>query len=140
MLTAPLSRRFARLVTLALVTGCADGTAPAPIEGQYELRTVNGSPLPYTHTYSATASYTVRSQRVTILTGASWSSATSHVYVYPGLVRDETNAVDAGSFTYGESTGSLLLRSGGTSLTYPGNVSGRTLTMYRDGDKYLYER
>jgi hypothetical protein len=34
----------------------------------------------------------------------------------------------------------LTLRSGATSATYPGSVSGRTLTMSRDGAVYVYER
>ena len=136
------SRMRLLLATLLLLSAaCADGTRPAPAEGDYVLQSVNDEALPYTWTYPATSSsYTVRSQRITILSGGAWTSSTSHVFVYPGLTRDETNDVDGGTYTFDGSTGALVLRSDGTATVRTGSASGRRLTITNDADRLVYER
>ena len=130
------------LATLLLLsTACADGTRPMQAEGEYVLQNVNDTALPYTWTYPATSSsYTVRSQRITILSGGAWTSSTSHVFVYPGLTRDETNHVDGGTYTFDGSTGALVLRSDGAATVRTGSVSGRLFTITNDADRLVYER
>jgi hypothetical protein len=124
-----------------LLATCTEGTGPIRAEGHYELQSVNDQALPYVWTYPATSSsYTVRSQRITILSGGAWTSSTSHVFVYPGLIRDETNHLDGGTYTFDRSTGALVLRSDRTPTQLTGSVSGRRLTITNDADRLVYER
>ena len=81
----------------------------------------------------------MRSQRITILSGGAWTSSTSHVFVFPGLTRDETNDVDGGTYTFDGPTGALVLRSDGTGTVLTGSVSGRRLTITNDADRFVYE-
>ena len=139
-----MSRSVSRavLVTLlVLAAGCAEGTAPLQPEGVYQLQSVNDQPLPYTWTYPATSSsYTLRSQRITVRAGATWESASSHRYVYPGLIRDETNSLDGGTYTFDAASGALVLGSTNSETVLVGTVSGRRLTIMKEGDRLTYER
>jgi hypothetical protein len=133
--------RAALATVLLLFAACTDGTRPVRAEGDYVLQSVNDEALPYVWTYPATSSsYTVRSQRITILSGGAWTSSTSHVFVYPGLTRDETNYLDGGTYTFDGSTGALVLRSDRTPTRLTGTVSGRRLTITNDADRLVYER
>ena len=121
--------------------GCTDGTGPQVAEGEYVLLSVNDKPLPYTWTYPATSSsYTLRSQRITVRSGGAWTSATSHVFVYPGLTRDATNDVDGGTYTFDGASGALVLGSTNSVSALVGTVSGRRLTISKDADRLVYER
>ena len=137
----------ARVALLALfvvvaVAGCTEGTEPIVVEGEYVLQSVNDAALPYTWTYPATSSsYTVRSQRITVGSGGTWTSSTSQLFVYPGLTRDETNALDGGTYTLDGASGTLVLGStAGPAATLVGSVSGRRLTITKGADRFVYER
>ena len=111
------------------------------VEGEYVLQNVNDKALPYTWTYPATSSsYTLRSQRITVRSDGAWTSATSHVFVYPGLTRDETNGLDGGTYTFDATSGALVLGSTNSVTALVGTVSGRRLTITKDADRFVYER
>jgi hypothetical protein len=138
---APMRALLRTLILLLVAAGCNEGTAPFVAEGEYVLQGVNDSPLPYTWTYPATSSsYIVRSQRISVMSGGTWTSSTSHVFAFPGMTRDETNALDGGTYTFDGSSGALVL--GGTSpaTVLVGSVSGRRLTITRGADRLVYER
>ena len=129
------------ITLLALATGCTEGTAPIQAEGEYVLQSVNEKALPYTWSYPATSSsYTLRSQRITVRAGGTWTSSTSHVFVYPGLTRDATNDVDGGTYTFDGASGALVLGSTTSVTALVGSVSGRRLTVTKDADRLVYER
>lgn len=132
---------FALAAVLLLLAACTEGTGPIRAEGDYELQSVNDQALPYVWTYPATSSsYTMRSQRIAIRSGGVWTSSTSHVFVYPGLTRDETNHLDGGTYTFDGSTGAVVLRSDRTPTQLTGSVSGRRLTIASGADRLVYER
>ena len=82
----------------------------------------------------------LRSQRITVRAGATWESASSHRYVYPGLIRDETNSLDGGTYTFDAASGALVLGSTNSVTVLVGTVSGRRLTIMKEGDRLTYER
>ena len=106
-------------VALALACGGSDGPTPAPdptISGTYLLRTVNGSPLPYTVpgeggvTFTAGSLVIDRADSLTIATTYRYGDITSSFNERYGYARP--------------SAGALLMRSsGGSQFTLTGDGS-----------------
>lgn len=138
-----MTRRLATLALAALVACGGESTAPSStFQGDYVLQTVNGQSLPYTWTFSATASYTLRGYRLSIVPPSSWLSAVSYTTTSGGQVIDRPNGGELGSFTFTPGSGfvSLLSQDQTTFLTGTLSPDGRTLTITEDGDVYLYKR
>ena len=109
-------RKIPTLVLAVGLAACAnDATAPSTsITGNYSLRTINGSNLPYT--FSTGAQLT--SEVLTLNTDGSFTDQSRY--------SNGQTSIDTGYYT--NLNGSIEFNDATAGITYPGSLSGTVLT------------
>src|SRR5690242_14625293 len=105
-------RRIATLLAFATVVACggSDATAPpnqtkgASFTGTYVLQTVNGKALPVTFNFNAGDYLTIRGYSLSINGSGGWTSSTNEIFTTGGVVTDQPNGGQTGTYTYDAAT------------------------------------
>jgi hypothetical protein len=127
---------FAVLVTLAGCGGdAATNPGPATVAGTYTLRTMNGSPLPYTLVQLGDDKFEVLSDAITLKDGGTWTGGGS-IRVTEGGQTSTTTVTSTGTYSL---TGTAITI---TSLTgsATGTVERGTLTVTEEGLLAVYTK
>ena len=127
-------RRFlAALSLLTLFTACGgDGSTDpttASIAGTYTLRTVNGSPMPYTVTQSGPYKYEITSDAYTLSDGGTWSEIRTYRTTSNEVVTTSTNP-DGGTYSRNGTAITLVSPNSGA---VSGSVANGTMTLTAEG-------
>ena len=119
---------FAGMVSLACFD---DNIVGSPtVSGDYTLRTINGSSLPYTITGSGTSKTEIMSDVITLFQGFTYSESTTSRITANSQVTTETR-IKTGPFSlFGTS---FTLSSNDGSLERRGTISGNTMTIVEPG-------
>ena len=143
-------RRILALVVLATVVACggSDATSPAKqtqgtaFSGTYVLQSVNGKPLPVTWNFNSGDSLRIRSYSISINGTGSWTSALNQVFTTGGVVTDQPNGGQSGSYSYNSATKAVTLISSDQSTLLNGSVSTdfTTLTLAENTDLFVFKR
>jgi hypothetical protein len=134
-----MRKLFAALALVILAACGASGTNPATasISGVYPLKTVNGSPLPYTIPGSTASNGVVVTSDVITMTDANtWSEVFAYTETTNGVSTNRTST-DGGPFT--RSGTNIVLNSGG-SPAYVGTFNGSSLILSAGGFALVYTR
>ena len=140
-------RRILSLLVLSTLVACggSDGTSPTQTQGKsftgtYALQSVNGQLLPVTFTFSTGDYLTIRSYRLSIAAGGNWSSTTSTISSTGGVVLDQPNGGQSGTYTFDASTRAVSLISQDQSTVLSGSVSAdnSTLTVSESTDIFVF--
>ena len=120
-------RRLAMLALAATMAACnSDSTGPnGSVAGTYELRTINGQPLPYTFSSGLRL---VRDE-LTLLSDGTYEDVS--------LYSDGSTDVDEGDYT--DYNGALTFYST-TGFVYQGSVTRDVLTTVLNGFTQVFER
>jgi hypothetical protein len=125
-----------RKVLMALVVvfsvGClGDGmTGSSTVTGAYTLRTVNGSPLPYTIAGSGTARTEIIDDVITLYEGGTYAESGHSRTTLNGQVANASN-IETGSYSlFGTS---VTLRSSDGGRTRMPTIDGNTMTIVESG-------
>jgi hypothetical protein len=131
-------RRLVALLALATAVACGgDSTSPsATVTGSYSLRTVNGSPVPYTVIQIGADKYEIVSDVVTINEGGTWSETGTDRTTQNGQVTNGT-ITDGGTYTL---NGTAITFVSTESGTVNGSVGGGTLTITAEGLALVYQK
>ncbi len=127
-------------VLLAFLIACGgDSTSPNSddISGNYTLRTVNGSALPFS-IQSGTTTLTVLSDALTVGSNGTWSEVTSYRQTVNGQTTTGTGT-DGGTWVRAGSQVSLH-SSAGSAGDYNGTYSSGTLTLTNAGLVNVFSR
>ena len=144
-----MHRIVASVVLVAVVAcGGSDTTSPAnrtqgtAFSGTYVLQSVNGKPLPVTWNFNSGDSLRIRSYSISINGSGSWTSTVSQVFTTGGVVTDQPNGGQSGSYTYDAATKAVTLISSDQSTFLSGNVSTdfTTLTLAQSTDQFVFKR
>jgi hypothetical protein len=144
-------RRITALLVLATTLACgggSDATSPGntskgvAFSGSYVLQSVNGKPLPVTWTFNSGDSLRIRSYSISINGSGSWTSTVSQVFSTSGVVTDQPNGGQSGSYTYDAATKEVTLISSDQSTFLSGNISTdfTTLTVAQNSDQFVFKR
>jgi hypothetical protein len=121
-------RRLVALLALATLGACGDsGTGPnsTQLEGTYSLRSINGSPLPYT-VQSGVNSITLTSDVITIASNGTWTETLLYRQTINGVT---ANGAEADGGTWVRAGNDVTLDSNQSQGTaYSGTLSSGTLT------------
>ena len=121
-----------RLATAALAIGLAacansDSTAPSvSLAGNYSLRTINGSPVPYTFA----SGVTLQSDMLTLSSNGTYSDDAQY--------SDGRLIVEQGYYT--NNNGSITFTDQSNNNTYLGSLSGSVLTEIVSGLTETYQK
>jgi hypothetical protein len=130
------------LVCAALVTPAAcvvdisPLTGPTSVAGKYTLRTVNGSPLPYTMMELGDDKYEITAGTLTLEEGGTWKQSGADRMTEGTSVVTSTFEV-AG--TYSRTGPVLTFVSEGTG-TFSGSVEGDKVSVSQDGHVAVYTK
>jgi hypothetical protein len=113
-------------VSLACSPSNAGAPADTSIVGTWSLETVNGAPLPYVLTDSASTRTEVTADVLTFLPSGQFTQLTQLRTTTAGEANTQT-VPQAGTFS--SNRGSVTLQFTGDSASYSGTVSGRTFTL-----------
>jgi hypothetical protein len=107
------------------------------ITGEYTLRTVNGSPLPYTLSGSGTDKTELVRDAITLYQGGTFARSRDSRITAGGQVTNN-NESDTGSYTiFGTS---VALRSNATGQTMQATISGNTMTVVEPGMTAVFSK
>jgi hypothetical protein len=125
-----LMRRLIPLLALAFVAATAcnnDSTGPnGSIVGNYQLRTINGSQLPYQVSFNKV----IQSEQLTLNSDGSYSDVADF--------SDGTNFVEQGY--YSQNNNLLTFNDQTDGITYQGSISGNVLTESTNGYTAVYQK
>ncbi|MEO8577040.1 MAG: hypothetical protein ABI556_10080 [Gemmatimonadales bacterium] len=119
---------FAGLVSLACFSD--DIVGSSTVTGNYTLRTINGSQLPYTITGSGTNKTEIVSDVMTLFQGFTYSESTVSRITLNAQAADETKVRTGAYSLLGTS---FILSSNDGSLERRGTISGNTMTITEAG-------
>ncbi len=123
-------RRLIPLLALAFVAATAcnnDSTGPnGSIVGNYQLRTINGSQLPY----QVNSNTIIQSEQLTLNADGSYSDVADF--------SDGTNFVEQGY--YSQNNNLLTFNDQTDGITYQGSISGNVLTESTNGYTAVYQK
>jgi hypothetical protein len=123
-------RRLIPLLALAFVAATAcnnDSTGPnGSIVGNYQLRTINGSQLPYQVSFNKV----IQSEQLTLNSDGSYSDVADF--------SDGTNFVEQGY--YSQNNNLLTFNDQTDGITYQGSISGNVLTESTNGYTAVYQK
>ena len=129
--------RFLLAAALCVLAACGSdsGTNPnnAAIDGTYTLRTVNGSPLPFT-IQSGTTSLTLTKDVITVGSNGSWTESMNYSQTVNGQTSTGTIA-DGGTWTRAGNAVEFDSQVSGT-VAYSGTFANGTLTL-NDGSGFV---
>ena len=106
------------------------------MSGSYSLRTVNGSPIPYTVIQIGADKYEIVSDVVTINEGGTWSETGTDRTTQNGQVTNGT-ITDNGTYTLNGTAITLVSTQSGT---VNGAVGAGTLTITAEGVVLVYQK
>lgn len=128
-----MRRLLTALSLLALVTACGGDSSTDPISasvaGTYTLRTVNGSPMPYTVQQSGPFKYEITDDAYTLSDGGAWTEVWRDRTTSNGVVTTSENT-DAGTYTR---NGTAITLTSPNSGAVSGSVNGGTLSLSAEG-------
>ena len=133
-------RKLLAVLALVAVAACGGDSGTNPnsdsIEGTYSLRTINGSPLPFT-VQSGTYSYTIKTDVITIASNGSWTETYTYTETANGQTTNGSD-VDGGTWVRAGNVVNLASNfgTGGYSMTY----SNGSLTVSESGFVGVYTR
>jgi len=123
-------RRWSLVLALATLAACSSSESTAPagasIVGSWSLEAVNGAPLPYVLSDTASTRTEVTADVLTFLQSGQFTQLTELRTTTAGQSNTQT-VPQAGTFT--ASGGQVTLQFAGDSASYAGTVSGRTFTL-----------
>ena len=128
-----MRRIFVACALTALLAACgSDSTSPASadITGTYTLKTVNGSPLPFT-LQSGTTVVSLTSDVIIVSSNGTWSESGIYQQTVNGQTTSGTGS-DGGTWTRA-GTSVTLTSAQGADGTYTGSYSTNTLTLSNSG-------
>lgn len=129
------------LLSLAIATACGGDSSTNPnsdaIEGTYALKSVNGSPLPFT-AQSGTDSFTLTKDVLTVASNGSWTESISYTETVNGQTSTGTDA-DGGSWSrVGSSVNFYSNVTNGTA--YSGTYNNGSLSLSSGGFLQVFVR
>ena len=130
-------RRFVVLAALVAAAACDNSNSVSPsvsIAGQYNLRTVNGSSLPYTFTTTQGATATLTSDLLTMNADGSYSDIAQFTSAQNG------NYTVSEFGTYSQVNGSITFFDQTDGIQYNGSLSGSVLTEINSGVTEVYQK
>ena len=121
-------RKLATLVLAVGMAACAnDVTSPSTsVNGNYTLRTVNGTSLPYTFSNGLQ----LVSEQLTLNTDGSFTDASRY--------SNGQTSVDSGSYT--NLNGAITFYDSTAGFTYQGSLSGTVLTEIQNGYTQTFQK
>jgi hypothetical protein len=131
-------RRALLLLVTVLAAGCfGDGlTGSSTINGKYTLRTINGSPLPYTIAGAGTDKTEILDDAITLFQGGTYSESAHSLVTTNGQTSPVTRA-ETGSYTIFGTSVTLNGNSGGQTLT---TISGNSMTIMQAGLTFVFSK
>ena len=123
--------RKGRLVLIALLAACSSGvTGITTVTGNWTLRTVNDSSLPYTLPGSGATKTEVLDDVITLFEGFTYSE-TSHKRVTVNGQQSTETTIDTGVYSLFGTSITLTPNSG--ALARRGLIEGNTMTIVENG-------
>jgi hypothetical protein len=122
-------KRLAIAALAIMLAGCTNNDINAPngsVTATFSLRTVNGSPLPYTFTNGPT----VESDVLSLFNDGTYSDAAQ--------LGDGTVAVEQGY--YGNNNGAFTFTDYTNGNAYHGSLSGSVMTEISGNNTYVYQQ
>jgi len=132
-------RRLLALLVLSAAVACGGDSSTNPsatLTGSYSLRTVNGSPVPYTVIQIGADKYEIVSDVVTLNEGGTWSESGTDRTTQSGQVTTGT-ITDNGTYTVNGTAITLISSQSGT---VTGAVGAGTLTLTAEGIVLVYQK
>lgn len=144
-------RRIIALLVLATLAACGGGsdtTSPSnqtqgtAFSGNYVLQSVNGKSLPATWHFASGDSLMIRSYSISINGSGGWTSTLNQLFTTAGVVTDQPNGGQSGSYSYDALTKAVTLLSQDQSTLLSGSVSAdfTTLTVAQNTDQFVFKR
>jgi hypothetical protein len=123
----------------ALTVACFGGnmTGSSTITGEYTLRTVNGAPLPYTLSESATGKTELLRDAITLYQGGTFARTRQTRLTSNGQATNESES-DTGSYMLLGT--SITLRSNATGQNTLATISGNAMTVVTAGVTSVYSK
>lgn len=128
--------KTALLAASLLVAACGDAFSPEGVAGFYQLKTVNGQPLPYQET-SGSITIAVTAGSITLNPNSTWSLSITFNLTEGGTTITQTET-DSGTFTLVEPATIRFTSSDGD--TFAGTIDGKRVTIIEDGDTFVLEK
>jgi hypothetical protein len=131
-----------QVLTWAMVASCigclGEGiTGSSTVTGTYTLRTMNGSPLPYTIPGSGTDKTEIMSDAITLFQGGTYARERHSRVTVSGQVTNET-VMEGG--TYNLFGNSISMRLSGTGPIVQAVINGNTMTFVEDGVTSVFSK
>lgn len=135
-----MMRRLIPLVALAVAVACGSDSTTQPtvasLAGTWALKSVNGSPLPFTLTSTSTSKLELLSDVVNAAANGTYTENLQFRTTINGQATTQ-NQTDAGTFTVNGTAVTLNSTQAG-SIT--GALSGNTLTLTEEGYVWVFAK
>jgi hypothetical protein len=136
-----MKRFLIGLLVLPLMLGCGttDSTAPnnGAIAGTWDLRSVNGTNLPYVVPTSSTTSNAITTSVLTLSNDGTYNEVTT-IEQHDGNTSSTTSVTELG--TWSAVNGFVTFDDQTDGLSYTGSISGNTLTETYGSYTSVYSR
>ena len=132
--------RALALCAATIYVGACGGDSPtspasASIAGTYQLKTVNGSPLPFTY-QSGLNKFVVTSDAITVADGGTWTETGHFTMTYNGQTTDQVVS-DGGTWTRAGTAVSFYSAQQGT-VSYSGTFTGNGFSVSDAAFSYTF--
>jgi hypothetical protein len=143
MRALPLALAFG--LALAHATACGSSASdtplepatPAPWEGTYSLKRVNGAVLPVVWSASAGSTLSITGRTIYVYTDHSWSALTSYTE-RSGIEAVRRRVTETGTWTRSDPEGFVTLTATDRSTQFAGTALGATM-MLSDGNNNTFD-
>jgi hypothetical protein len=142
-------RALSCLLLAAAVAACGGSTEPidislaptsADVAGAFNLTSANGIAPPFAAFSTTTADWTLVADTITIVAPSTWTEATKYFVTNRADGSTSTQyTVVAGTYQISNAQINFTMTQGG-STTFPGSVTGNSLTIIFQGKRFLYAR
>ena len=127
-------RRIAVLAFLVVLAACSDATGPSgSVVGSYQLKTINGNPLPYSFSAYGGSSAVLESDVLTLNSDGTYSDVGQY-----SSAQGNTSITENGTWT--NNNGSITFDDQTDGIEYQGSVSGTVLTEIVDNYTEVYQK
>lgn len=127
-------RRIAVLAFLVVLAACSDSTAPSgSVVGSYQLKTINGNPLPYSFSAYGGSSAVLQSDMLTLNSDGTYTDVGQY-----SSAQGNTSITENGTWT--NNNGSITFDDQTDGIEYQGSVSGTVLTEIVDNYTEVYQK
>lgn len=135
---AEMRKAFVSAVIIVAFTACSDGvTGVKTITGDWELRTVNGSSLPFTVSSSGSNKTEILDDVISFYEGFTFSE-TVHLRVTLNGQQSTVTNTETGAFSVFGTSVTLTGNSG--ALARRGLIEGNTMTLAENGQISAYKK